>query len=117
VCNCVSVQRVYYITVFYLVSGKAYKDELAACLSSVHRPTQVIWGADDQVIGDMVCNVCSRAFCSAVPSVWHLLPYLVRASTLDLPLNVPGPYLRRGFTGSTPPKCRKIFCCTKFATS
>jgi len=36
-------------TVFYVASGKAYKDEVAVCLSSVHCPTQVIWGANDQV--------------------------------------------------------------------
>jgi len=35
--------------VFYVASGKAYKDEVAVCLSSVYCPTQVIWGANDQV--------------------------------------------------------------------
>ena len=39
----------YFGAVFYVASCKAYKDEVAICLSAVHRPTQVIWGANDQV--------------------------------------------------------------------
>jgi len=46
-------RRVFAAAVFYEAAGKAYKEEVATSLSSVHRPTQVIWGADDQVTGQL----------------------------------------------------------------
>ena len=43
------------VAVFSVASSKAYKDEVADCLSSVHCATQVIWGANDQVGLEYTC--------------------------------------------------------------
>ena len=49
-------RHVFSAAVFYVASDKAYKDEIALCLSSVSRPTQVIWGANDQVTGNLLLH-------------------------------------------------------------